>query len=126
MATHGNLRVPYETLKADRISVDGISGLSEYAPSNQAHSALALQQLVAQLHEAELAEQRHLHEGDLIRDRVIAAGRALHEAVKVARLQVIAQFGTDSAAMHTIGLKRTSERKRPSRKRKAEAELEGL
>lgn len=41
---------------------------------------------------------------------------ALHEAILAAKIQVLAQYGDDSPALHAIGRKRKSERSRPARK----------
>lgn len=54
---------------------------------------------------------------DLARDQATAAAQTFHEAVLGAKAQVIAQYGSDSAAVASIGLKKKSERKLPSRRR---------
>lgn len=51
------------------------------------------------------------------RDASLAAAHALHEAVLGAKAQVIAQYGSDSASVQAVGLKKKSERKRPTRRR---------
>jgi hypothetical protein len=47
------------------------------------------------------------------------ATRGFREIMRGAKTQVVAQYGADSYAVRAIGWTRTSDRKRPGRRRKA-------
>jgi hypothetical protein len=55
------------------------------------------------------------------RNQAAATEWALHEGILGARWQVIAQYSPDSKVVQMLGLKRKSERKRPTRKPSAPA-----
>jgi hypothetical protein len=50
------------------------------------------------------------------RDASAAAEQAFHHAVLRTKAQVIAQYGDDSDAIQSLGLKKRSDRKRPVRR----------
>ena len=50
-------------------------------------------------------------------DNHSSAGWAFHNAILLVKAQVRAQFGSDSVELQSLGLKRTSERKRPASKK---------
>jgi len=50
------------------------------------------------------------------RDTEIIAAREFHSAMLGAKTAVTAQYGSDSPAVQAIGLKKKSERKRPTRR----------
>jgi len=70
---------------------------------------------------ARQAEVRAVPALAIARDVAAAAEWVLHEGILGARSQVIAQYGPDSNAVQMLGLKRKSERKRPTRKSSAPA-----
>jgi hypothetical protein len=72
-----------------------------------------LLQLQASLTEAEQAEQAARVALDQARAARAEATHLYHDAVVAARTQVIAQYGSDAAAVSLVGLTRRSERKRP-------------
>jgi hypothetical protein len=49
-------------------------------------------------------------------DKAIEAAQACQDAMLGAKAQVIAQYGSNSHAVQAIGLKRKSERRRPTRR----------
>lgn len=65
---------------------------------------------------AQQAELRAQHTLAAARDAVFAAEWALHNAVLRTKAQVIAQYGPDSDAVESMGLKKKSDRKRPVRR----------
>jgi len=115
-------RVSPSTIAADREAVLALQDLLDYTPRNPAHSTPALQQLEAELTLAEQAESRARRAYDQARDHADEAARRLHNAVLGAKAEVIVQYGSDSPAVEHVGLKRKSERKRPSRRSAAAAE----
>lgn len=118
MPSRPNQRLSSQALAADRAILAAVANLPDYAPNNPAYSIAALLELNAVVLETLQNESRLLQEADLARDKSIAALQALHKGVKGLRAQVIAQYGDDSAALHAIGLKKSSERKRPVRRAK--------
>jgi len=113
----GHSRISSQILDADRAALRAIADMSDYAPSNGAITTAALQHLETTLAMAELQEERTKRAADAARDAAVEAGRRFHEAMLIAKAQVVGQYGPDSAAVEAIGLKRKSERRRPSRRR---------
>jgi hypothetical protein len=67
---------------------------------------------------AEREEVRKKGELKAARDNATAAARAFHDAILQVKTQVRAQFGESSNELQSLGLKKKSERKSPSRKGK--------
>ena len=116
MGTNRNRRLPADALIADRQVLVGIQLLTDYAPYNGAYSAEKLAELRQAMEAAQQAELSAQQALTAARDAALAAEWAVHDGVIGARTQVIAQYGPDSNAMQLVGLKRTSERRRPTRR----------
>jgi uncharacterized membrane protein YccC len=110
-------------IAADRATVRAIESLVEYQSINPAYSTEALLQLDATLRAAEEATEqarqvfergRQAYEQAL--DVEQGTARMLHESTRMAKSQVLVQFGADSYAVKAVGWTRTSDRKRPARK----------
>lgn len=114
----GNRPTPVrpEDIAADREILINLQLLTDYNPANPAASIANLQELAAALDRAEEAEVVARRALALARERLVAAKAAFHEAILGAKIQVVAQFGDDSPALHAVGRKRKSERSRPVRK----------
>ncbi|NTU81017.1 MAG: hypothetical protein HGA45_16820 [Chloroflexales bacterium] len=110
-----NHRIPTE-IDADRLALQLLENLTDYNPSNPAYSIETLKMLEAMLIQATRAEAQARAALEAARERASAAAWAFHEAMQGAKVQVQAQYGTDSLALHAVGLKRRSERKRPTRR----------
>ena len=104
------------TLDADRDTMFALQDMADYQPRNPGYGVETLTALEAALTQAEQAERRARTALDAARDRTVAAAHAFHEAALGAKAEVIAQYGADSAAVQAIGLKRKSDRRRPSRR----------
>jgi hypothetical protein len=109
------------TIEADRATVLALQDMHDYQPRNPAYNFEALTALEVALTQAEQAERRARIALDAARDQAIAAAHALHDATLGAKAEVIAQYGADSPAVQAIGLKRKSERRRPTRRAGASA-----
>jgi hypothetical protein len=121
MAVIQNYLPPQDVLLADHIAILTINELPGYAPHNSDDGAAALMALDAAFTQIE-QEVRQLHNAyEAGRTRLIAAAWVRHNAVLSAKQQVIAQYGDDSSEVQAIGLKRKSERKRPTRRNGAPA-----
>lgn len=114
-------------IATDRATLRAIEGLADYQSVNPACSITALQESDAALQAAqdaaeqarltfERARQAYMHA------RIVEAEKAqhLHNIVRVAKSQVLAQYGADSYAVKAIGWVRSSERKRPVRRPSAD------
>ncbi|MEI8308631.1 MAG: hypothetical protein WCF99_16345 [Chloroflexales bacterium] len=106
-------QVPHAILTADHETVKALQGIATYQPTNPDLSVANLLQVQATLTQAEQAEQAA--EVALEQARAIRAGTShfYHDLVVSSRVQVVAQFGSDSTEVALVGLKRKSQRKHP-------------
>ncbi len=109
MAINQTRRLSLEVLRADHMTLVALHALADYHPHNPAHTA----EVIAGLDETIRTGNTH----ESARNGAIAAEWAVHNALLGAKAQVIAQYGTDSDAVQSLGLKRKSERKRPTRRK---------
>ena len=117
MAINEHKPVRPETIASDREALVMLKKLADYAPVNSAFSIEALEALDAQLREAEQAL--------IVAEKALAAARAariaaeweLHNAMLGAKTVVVAQYGANSEAVQSIGLKKKALYRRPSRRR---------
>ena len=116
MAIHQNRKPSPEDMKSDRTALLAIRELRDYVPVNRAHSVEALTALEQALIQAEQEEQRLQNALATARDTAIAAAWELRNSILGAKAAVIAQYGADSNAVQTLGLKKKSDRRRPSRR----------
>jgi hypothetical protein len=116
MALNQSRRLRADDLDSDRAAVVAIHTLNNYAPLNPTYSAPVLAERQAERDQAQHAELRAQYAFDAARDAATAAEWALHNAVLGARIQVLAQYGDDSDAIQSLGLKKKSDRKRPVRR----------
>ena len=113
-------RLDPAVLDLDRTALLSLLDMHDYAPLNPAYNHAALRSLDATLAQAQQEELRARNALAAARDAALVAANALHDAVLGAKAQVIAQYGSDSQAVQALGLKRKSERKRPTRRRSAQ------
>lgn len=116
MTTVPNSRLAPLTVEADRDTLFALQNMADYQPRNPAYGVEALVALEAALTQAEQDERRIRIALDAARDRTVVATRAFHDATLGAKTEVIAQYGADSTAIQAIGLKRKSDRRRPTRR----------
>lgn len=116
MALHENRKPSPEDMKADRAALLAIRELRDYVPVNPTLSIEALTALEQALLQAEQEELRLQNALANARDTAAAAAWALRNSILSAKLSVIAQYGPDSNAVQSLGLKKKSDRRRPSRR----------
>jgi hypothetical protein len=107
-----NYRIKAESLDTDRMALTALQRLSDYTPVNPNYQVAALAALNQAL---EQAKQNELYAQNALvaaRDATAAAEWALHDAMLGAKAQVIAQYGPDSDAIQSLGLKKKSKRRR--------------
>ncbi len=108
-------RLNSDVINADQEALTVVQKLNDYAPVNPAHEVEAL---VAIQHRIEQARQNEIHTRRAqaaARDELMAAEWALHEAMLGVKAQVLAQYGPNSNAIASMGLKKKSKRRRNSR-----------
>lgn len=121
MAKNQNDRIRPAQLQADLDTLTAMRSFSDYTPANP---AFALQKLESGLtgmksaQDAELAAQNTLASA---RDSAAAAEWELHDLLLGAKDQVVAQYGSHSDQVQSLGLKKKSEYKAPKHKVKAAA-----
>lgn len=120
MPANPNYRVPPTAIDADRESLLGIEDLQDYRPVNPIHTHEQLSARDQRLRKAEANEIRLTKLLAAARDETTEAGWEFHNAVMGAKAQVLAQYGDDSDEVAAVGLKKRSDRKRPSRRAKPE------
>lgn len=116
LAQRSNTRLAPATLEADRDTLLALQGLTDYQPRNPAFSVATLTGLETTLTRSEQEELRLRIAYEAARDRVQKAAQAFHDATLGAKTEVIAQYGADSDEVQAIGLKRKSDRRRPTRR----------
>lgn len=116
MANNRMRRITSAVLSADREAFDALQGINNYAPANAAYTVAAIKTLRDRLDEA----QREATQADAVADAKRAAVRAatadFHDAMIGANVQVEAQFGSNSDEFASLGNKKKSEYKSPSRR----------
>ena len=115
MAVNQSRRLSPEDLDADHEAVVAVQSIASYKPLNPVYNTGTLIELNTARDAAQRAEIQAQQALATARDIACAAEWALHNAVLGARTQMRAQFGDDSNEVQAIGLKKRSDRKRPSR-----------
>jgi hypothetical protein len=105
-----------EDMKSDRAALLALRELDDYAPVNSALTTASLTAMEQALIQAEQEEQRLQNALVTARDTVAAAAWTLRHGILGAKAAVIAQYGPDSNAVQTLGLKKKSDRRRASRR----------
>jgi len=117
MAKDQNRRLNPKDVQDDKDVVAAIATLSPaYAPSNAAYSLANLTTAQTAMITADNLEVQKTGELAAARDGANTAEWAFHNAVLEAKKQVAAQYGSDSNQVQSIGLKKKSEYKKPTKK----------
>lgn len=116
MAKDQTRRITSAVLSDDREAFDALQGITNYVPANQAYKTEAIKaardrvdDLQRELTQAEAA-------ADAKRSALIAAEWEFHNGMLAAKVQVEAQFGPNSDEYASLGNKKKSEYKSPSRR----------
>lgn len=116
MAYDPNRRLQSRVLQADREVLIAVQQLADYTPPNASYSADKLTAAYQAVEATRAAEIKAKNALAAARDAAAKAEWEFHNAILCAKDQVIAQYGADSSQVQAVGLKRTSERKRPGRR----------
>jgi hypothetical protein len=99
-----------------RAIVAALPTLKGYKPNNPQHSLEAVNTLANAMEETRRAEVLAKNALAAARDAAAAAEWALQEAILGVRAQVVAQYGPNSDEVAALGLKKKSDRRRPTRR----------
>jgi hypothetical protein len=116
MTLYKNRKPAPDDMKADRAALLAIRELNDYAPINSSLSIESLNALEQALIQAEQEELRLQNALATARDTAATAAWALRNSIMSAKASVLAQYGPNSNAIQSLGLKKKSERRRPSRR----------
>ena len=116
MAQIQTRRLTLTEITADRMVSIAVQELGDYAPADKTFTPAMLVSLERAMEQAQQAEIRAQNALAAARDAAFAAEWATHNAVLRTKAQVIAQYGPDSDAIQSLGLKKKSDRKRPVRR----------
>jgi len=116
MANIQTRRLTLTEITADRMINVAVQELGDYTPSDKTYTSTLLVTLERAMQQSQQAEIRAQNTLAASRDAAFAAEWALHNAVLRTKAQVIAQYGPDSDAIQSLGLKKKSDRKRPVRR----------
>jgi len=121
MAKDQTKRLNPKELQNDIISNDALKSIAGYAPLNPLYTVTNLTTLYSAMISAQATETQADAIVRAARDKATAAEWNFHNAVLGSKDQVKAQFGKDSNELQSIGLKKSSEYKRPTTKVKSSA-----
>jgi hypothetical protein len=120
MAKDQTRRLNPKDVQDDKDVVAAIATLSPaYAPANAAYSLANLNTAQTTMTTAQNTEVQKKGDYDAARDAANAKEWLFHNAVLEAKKQVAAQYGSDSDQLQSIGLKKKSEYKKPTKKAKS-------
>jgi hypothetical protein len=119
MAKDQTKRLNPVVVQEDKDVVAAITTLAPvYAPANAAYSLVNLQAALTTMTNSQNTEVQKQGELEAARDTANANEWLFHNKVLEAKKQVMAQYGSDSDQLQAIGLKKKSEYKKPSPKKK--------
>ena len=121
MAKIQNKRIERAVLQADLDVIAAVQALDNYAPTNAGYTKAKLTEQLAAIRAAQEAERAAEVAMDSARDDANAAEWNFHNYALAVKEQVIAQYGKDSNEVQSLGLKKKSEYKAPTRKARASA-----
>src|SRR5881227_3397380 len=117
MAKNQTRRILSAQLAADREAFDALQGMENYAPANPAYTTEKIKALHDRMDEAQREATQAQAEADAKRAAVTAAEWEFHNAMLGTKVQVDAQFGSNSDQVASLGMKKKSEYKSPSRRK---------
>lgn len=103
-------------IAADRDSVAAMQSLTDYAPANTNYSKQSLLDAMAEMDAKATALAQAEAAFKTARDEAVASTHRFHDKVVGMRDSVGAQYGKDSNQVQSVGRKKTTEYKKPTRK----------
>jgi gentisate 1,2-dioxygenase len=102
-------------MREDSQAYTALMALENYQPANPTYSKEGLTQLYQVMQGAAEEEVNAANVLATARDAVVAAEWNFHNAMLGVKAQVVAQYGHDSDEVQSLGLKKKSEHRRPTR-----------
>ncbi len=102
----------------DEEAFAALKAITNYAPANNAYAIAAIEQAHQELQAARTAEVQADAAAKAASDRVVEKQANFHHLIICAKDQVTAQFGRDSNESASVGRKKSSDYKTPSRRSK--------
>lgn len=118
MADKKTRQLTPEELQEDIDSFAGLEGIPNYDPANSVYNLLIGTALREAMQGSETKEVQDYGTWQATRDKKVADQWAFRDYVRNARIQVKAQFGENSDEVQKVGLKKKSEYKSPTKKKK--------
>ena len=118
MTATSNARIQSTTLEDDIDAFLALETISTYAPNNPEHSLTSITAVYQKLRTDQAAVIRAQIAHDTARDTLIATEQDFHQLMLGVKSQVRGQFGPNSNEVAALGLKKTSERRTPTRSNK--------
>lgn len=116
MPVYPNRRLRSTIVDVDRAALFALHDITDYRPHNAAFSREQAVQIEAKLVQAQQAEARAVRVVAAARDATQQIEWELHEAVLGVKAEVTAQYRANSDQIQSLGIKKKSERKRPTRR----------
>lgn len=116
MAKDENKRLSPGDLSSDNDSFDGLKTITDYKPVRDEFSFANVQTSHDAMMAAQTTETQAEKAFKKARDLAVAAEWNFHNTMLGVKDQVIAQYGNDSNEIQAVGLKKTSEYKKPKAK----------
>ncbi len=116
MADKKTRQLSPKQLQEDLDAYAGMLSLTDYAPANASFNAASGQTLFAKMQASQTKEVQDHAVWQASRDAKVSDEWEFHDFVRNMRIQVKAQYGEDSDQVQTVGLKKKSEYKNPTKK----------
>ena len=116
MAKNQTRRLSNVIIDADREAFDALQGITNYAPANPAYSTATIKAARDRMDDAQRESTQADAEAAARRDALAVARSDFHDALLGAKVQVEAQFGSNSDEYASLGMKKKSAYKTPSRR----------
>lgn len=121
MAKNQTRRLSSAVLDADREAFDALQGIANYAPANPSYKTETIKTARDRMDDAQREAIQAEAEAAAKRDALAAARSEFHDAMLGAKVQVEAQFGSNSDEFAALGMKKKSAYKTPSRRKQSSA-----
>jgi hypothetical protein len=106
-------------LSADREAFDALQGIADYAPANQEYKTESIKAKRDRMDNLLRAAVQAEAAAVAAREAANASQWDFHDAMLGAKVQVEAQYGSDSNEFAALGMKKKSDYKRPTRSRQS-------
>lgn len=103
-------------IAADRESVAAVQGITDYAPANSDYTTQSLLAAQAEMDAKAVAAAQAEAAFKTARDEAIVAAHRYHNKVVGMRDSVGAQYGKDSNQFQSVGRKKTTDYRKPTRR----------